>query len=294
MQSLKTAIIVTMSTALLQGCAGGSNNANFTSWDAVGASQTVRIDGNVKYKNYTADTNTGAVTPAALQQRDGQLVVSLDAVEDVEALSVDAGPASVGFDEGEGDAILVAGGLIQAASADGQDAAVFGDPDAFGFNYQTFGGWMTGIGSGSGVIGVGSFGVPSNVRAGEVPNIGDATYVGGAGGVAIDAMGVPYLVTSLATVFVDFVDDEFTFSTTNSQVTNLNTAAQFAQPLYDLIGSGLLSGATLSGTVNAVANMSGTIDGTLYGPGAPEVGGTYHLMGPAGQYLGAFGAVEIP
>lgn len=36
--------------------------------------------------------------------------------------------------------------------------------------------------------------------------------------------------------------------------------------------------------------MNGTLNGTFYGTGAAEVGGTFTMSGAGGTYIGAYGA----
>ncbi len=294
MTRLGAAMVLSVVLVSLQGCGGNPAGKLFVSWDDFGAGDSVRIDGEVRHAPYTADLNTGAVTPGAVVEEAGQMRLSRDGASMLTHLEVRANAGSVEFDEGDGDDIDSAGGLVTASTQNGEDLGVFADPDVNGYNYQTYGAWITGVGTAAGNVGVGSFGNVSSVRAGEVPNAGAATYEGGAIGLAVDAVGTPFFVEADATVMVNFVDDDFTFSTTNSTTTNINTLAVAANPGLDLTGQGDLTNASLSGAVDAVSPMSGTVSGSLYGPGAPEVGGTFYLSGAAGEYAGSFGAVEVP
>ncbi len=263
----------------------------FTAWDNINPGETVILNGQVNHVNYSTNLNTGETTAGVTFRNSGELTVGFDNNLDIESASINAGPASVGFDTNNGDIFTSASPLaINAESADGEDRAIFANVEALGFNYQTFGVWFTGFATGSGIAAVGTFGAPTLTP--NVPIAGVATYNGGAAGFALDPAGNPFFVVSLAEVMVDFTGQTFTFETTGSALENLNTGAQFADSGFDLSGSGAINGAGLQGNVTAVSDLSGSIDGSLYGVNASEVGGLFNLSGPDGRYTGSFGAVD--
>lgn len=296
-----------ISAALVQGCGNGDGDAvrQFTSWDDVNPGETVVIDGEVVHAEYEIDLNSGVTTADPTQRDEAEARVTYDNALDLESVSIDvasggiaAGGGSdpdVEFDKNDGDDIgLVVAGLVGGAvSASGNEIGLWAEPAGLGFNYQTFGVWLTGYNTGAGVVAAGSFGAPTPAAA--VPTMNMATYNGGASGFAVDAAGTPFLVVSDAQVALNFGAGTFTFATTNSAKDNLVDAAELffvGDANFNLNGNGNIMGNSLVGNVAAGYNMAGDLEGWLYGPAGEEVGGLFDLAGPAGRYAGSFGAVD--
>ncbi len=277
------------------GGGGGDPIRQFTSWDDINPGETVVINGEVKFADYTANLQTGVATIGTTQITAAEVKLTYENNGNLERVDIDAGGASVDFDENQGDDIdlvLRFGNLVGGAvSANGEEVGLWAEPVGLGFNYQTFGVWFTGLGTGAGIAAVGSFGA----KTANVPTVGTVTYNGGAAGFALDAAGIPYLVVSDSEVVVNFPNETFTFATTGSAIDNLNDANELdfvPESGLNLSGGGSLSGNSLQGNVSAVFDMSGTLDGSVYGVNGSEVGGLFELSGPAGLYVGSFGAVD--
>lgn len=308
MTQCKIYCVLAASALFIQSCGNGDGNdaiRQFTSWDDVNANETVVINGRVVYAGYETDLNTGDTSVDNTQQDDAEARLTYDNSASLEHISIDVdrgnvrggdGDPDVEFDENDGDNIdLIFGGLAGGAvSASGEEVGLWAEPGALGFNYQTFGVWLTGYNTGAGVAAAGSFGAMTPET--DVPSMDVATYNGAASGFAVDDTGTPFLVVSDAEVMLNFDDGTFTFGTTNSAKDNLVDASLLlfaADSGFNLSGDGNIVGNALEGEVETTGyDMTGDIDGWLYGPTGSEVGGLFDLAGPDGRYAGSFGAVD--
>lgn len=160
------------------------------------------------------------------------------------------------------------------------------------FEHQVFGRWAR-----NGIDGTNAFSrtvasVGTETAAGSVPTSGFSNYDGLAGGEFQTAGGEvgQFLADMSATVGFGGPTPSFDFATSNTRTQALDgTGPITPAAALDMTGSGTLSGARLTGTVQAQADVSGTLEGRLYGPGAVEIGGVMRLEGPDGVVLGAFG-----
>lgn len=302
-RSIGTALVLTAAVMALSGggCSssgggGGGPITQFTSWDDINPGETVVINGNVVHANYQTDLNTGVTNAGPTQSSAAEARLTYDNNSNLVRVDIDAGAASVDFDENQGDDIgLVFGNLVGGAiSANGEEIGLWAEPDGLGFNYQTFGVWLTGYNTGAGVAAAGSFG--ARTPDANVPGAGVLTYNGAASGFAVDADGIPFLVISDSEVVVDFGDGTFTFETTGSLKDNLVDVSEFSfvgDPDFDLAGTGNIVANSLEGNVTAAGyDLAGDVDAWLYGVDASEVGGLFDLVGADGSYAGSFGAVD--
>ena len=304
-RSIGTALVLTAAVMALSGggCSsssggggGGLQIGQFTSWDDINPGETVVINGNVVHANYQTDLNTGFTNAGPTQSSAAEARLTYDNNSNLVRVDIDAGGASVDFNENQGDDIgLVFGNLVGGAiSANGEEIGLWAEPDGLGFNYQTFGVWLTGYNTGAGVAAAGSFG--ARTPDANVPGAGVLTYNGAASGFAVDAAGIPFLVISSSEVVVDFGGGTFTFVTTGSLKDNLVDASEFTfvgDPNFNLIGNGDIVANSLEGNVAAAGyNLAGDVDAWLYGVDASEVGGLFDLVGADGRYVGSFGAVD--
>ncbi|KUJ77793.1 transferrin-binding protein-like solute binding protein [Ruegeria profundi] len=178
-------------------------------------------------------------------------------------------------------------GILGAETANQQNFAVFVDPVAQGYEYQTYGAWITGYGTGSGKVGAGSFG--TKTAAANVPSGKSATYNGASVGVARRADGQPYVTSSDVSVSTDF--STVSVASTGTQAVNVNTGAISSASELDFTGTGSVSGGTFTANV-AGSDTSGRVDGLFYGRQANEVGGTFQTTGPSGvAHAGSFGGI---
>ena len=168
--------------------------------------------------------------------------------------------------------------------------------DTTTFDYQTYGIWVTGVGTASGTYGAASVGAPSPASA--VPAAVLATYAGHAGGRHVAVDGSVFFTTASMSTSVDFFKRELYFNTTDTDQTQ-NLAAGFAavssNNALNMTGTLNITPGTnqFTGTVNTAGGLTGTATGRFYGPAIQEIGGTFSTTGAGVQsYSGAFGGVK--
>jgi hypothetical protein len=164
-----------------------------------------------------------------------------------------------------------------------------------GWEYQTFGAWETGRGTGAGTIGAISVGAPTAGSA--IPTTGDVTFTGATVGLYLDASGAnDYVTASDLTVDADFAARSLAFTTANTEKIHVLTAVTSGAPDLDLSGTLTYAAGTnsFSGALTAAGGMSGNTQGRFYGPSAEELGGVFALSGSSGveSYAGAYGAAQ--
>lgn len=178
-------------------------------------------------------------------------------------------------------------------TGDGKNVAVGANYTALGYNYQTFGVWATGIGTGSGNIGAISAGAATQNSA--LPTTGTATFTGNAGGIYVDPQGQGYLAASDAKLVTNFGSHSINYSTTGSAAVNPTTGAALPNPaLLNMQGTLTYAAGSndFSGSVSS-SGLNGNAKGRFYGPTANEAGGTFALTSSGVQsYIGAFGAKQ--
>lgn len=179
-------------------------------------------------------------------------------------------------------------------AANNQDYVLTASNVAYGWDYQSFGVWTTGAGTGSGTIGAATIGAETAGSA--LPVSGSAVFSGVSGGHYVDSAGVSTFVGSDMTATTNFATRSIAFSTTNTRTSadlvsaisnnNLNTSGALTYSA----GVNQFTGAVTSiggGASNAA--MTGSATGKFYGPTAQEIGGTFALSAGSAGYLGAFG-----
>ena len=164
-----------------------------------------------------------------------------------------------------------------------------------GWDYQTFGIWMTDDGMGSGIAGTFSLGALTPVSS--IPTLGTATYLGATVGHYVDPAGTENLAFADMTATVDFGARSIGFNTTNTHQTaglatiSANDNLNLSGTLTYAPGVNQFSGpvTTVGGGVGN-APMTGTATGSFYGPAAEEIGGGFSARGAGvSGYMGAFG-----
>ncbi len=239
---------------------------------------------------YTADAN--GVTSVAPIGPTGTASATLtyDDKGALRKVTLEGPSTSRTWDSTLGAAFVDTGPGITAVSANGQDIAIAANPSAHGFEYQSFGAWLTGRGTGAGTAGVLSVG--NETSGSNIPKSGTGIFTGVAGGVYVDQAGQDYAVSANASLAADFAKRTAEFTTLGSQkISNFDASVTGASDL-DLTGT-LTYGAgsnAMTGTVVSGSGMSGTANGRFYGPNAVEAGGIFHLRGPGVEtYGGGFG-----
>ncbi len=181
-------------------------------------------------------------------------------------------------------------GLMIADRKDGSASVGFAKPEENGFEYQTYGAWVTYDGDGS-VEDGGGFSVGTPTEAAAVDTAGTATFKGTAAGIYVtDSGDTTDVMTAKAQLDVDFANRSIAFQTSDSQLGETGPAAGL-----DMNGTlTYTSGSNgFQGDVNT-AGMIGTANGRFYGPAATEAGGSFSLDGVDEHLRGGFGAVRQP
>lgn len=297
-------LIVTASVTGLTACGGGGGGSStlsaFTNWSSVTPSSSIVVSGDSYQGTYTYDAATDTVTglTTGSHQSGASYTGTYDAGGSLTSATINsAAGTSVSWSRAAGDTfgtLIIDSRVDAVVSANGENYALAANPTRFGFDYQTFGTWVTGGGTGSGTYGFISVGSPTS--GSSVPTTGTATYTGITGGRYADS-NASYFTSSSMSATVDFAARGIVFSTNSTAFTRdlINTS-----PAANLNLSGSLSysagSASFSGSVSTTgvgtggSALTGTATGRFYGPTAQEIGGTFAVQSGNDFYGGAFGA----
>lgn len=214
------------------------------------------------------------------------------------AFSFSTPTSSVGF---SGSSVLCSAGTGVCGGSGTNSVGVAMNPldppaPALAWNYQTFGYWLVVASSTTTIAGAMSFGNPTPVAA--LPVSGTATYNGLSSGLYVDQTGAVFVHAAEMLSTVDFGPARsVAFSTSNTTISPINTAAPTAFPELNLTGnlaitpgSNQFTGAVTAPGGGSTPAMAGTATGNFYGPTAQEIGGVFSLTGTGPQtMLGGFG-----
>lgn len=293
---------------VLAACSGGGGGGakRFTSFSNVVPDKTYEMQASTKVADYTADLNDGTISVGASESKDANYKLSLDNLGDFTKakLSIAPGPGfgtptAINFDTANGDSFddgamfdAIASDYIVAESANLHRIAVISDHSDMGFEYQSFGVWLTGVDTGSGSVAAMTAGALT--PSAQVPANGLATYNGASTGFYVDADGVPFLAFADFTASVDFTAPaQIDVLATNTQVYDMNNLVAGPNAALDYAGSGAVAAdGTFNAAITAAADLAGNMDGLLYGPTANELGAVFEMSGPDGRYIGAVGASQ--
>jgi hypothetical protein len=263
---------------------------------------TTQINGSSQQVSYTYNTSTqkvtslSAVTPFASTAN----YVGTYAADGstTKAVLTSAASTTITVDKANGDTI----GYLRAfpniaagVTANRQDIVLSANPSAYGWDYQTFGVWSSGGGTGNGTAGVASVGAETSGSA--IPVSGTGSFTGFSGGRYVDSTGADFYIGSDMTATANFGTRSIAFATTNSRTsTDLSTSS--SNPNLNTSGTLTYSAGVnqFTGALTSVgggvsnAAMTGNATGKFYGPTAQEIGGTFAVSGGGTTgYLGAFG-----
>ena len=298
-------ICLMLLTAVLTACAGGGGGGSSSSNGNV----TTTATGFSGQANWTSN-GSGTVTSVGSYS---QATTGLTYTETVNASNVvqsnsftSAAGTTISFNRASGDTIanITAGPLANKSyleqKADSSSIAIVTPASLNGWNYQSYGIWVTGYNGSAGTVGGGSAGTPTTGVA--IPTSGTATFTGNSSGMYVNSSGQSYLTGSSLTATANFATRSIGFATTGTQALALNGGTSFIAA-SGLNMTGTLSYASASnlitGTVTTAGGGSigsnvqtGTLTGKFYGPTATEVGGTFAVRtgGAVESYAGAFGA----
>jgi hypothetical protein len=276
---------------LLGGCSNNHIIQGFDSFATMPKPGTSQLTAGTTEVSFTAANSKVTSVSSASVNANNSVTLTVDAAGVVTGLTIDGTQSSVSFSKANGDQLTFNAGVVRVKSADGKSLAVGADYNTLGFNYQTFGAWMTGVGTGSGHVGAFSAGAVTPVIS--MPTTGTATYNGTAGGIYVDTSGTTFIAAGSSALTANFANHSVSYSTSGTTAVDAVTGAALANPsilnmqgtLTLAAGSDAFGGAVSTGTLNGTAN------GRFYGPTANEAGGTFALTGSGVQsYLGGFGA----
>ncbi len=288
---------------LLTGCGGGGGGGGgsatlgpFVRWSAITPPATVEASGVSQDGDYVAPgpgfsitsiTDEGASTSASAS-------ITYRADNSISRISITTPNGTVVWDEALGDDIDDADpAVVVATNAASTSIAFAVDAIDVGWEYQTFGAWQTGIGTGAGSYGALSIGAPTAGSA--IPTTGGATFTGATMGFYSDGTGDGFVTVSDLTVTADFAARSLGFNANNTQKINTTTAVETAAVNLNMTGTLTYAPATnsFSGALNAAGGMTGTSQGWFYGPSAEELGGVFSLAGTGVEtYTGSYGATR--
>lgn len=283
--------------AVAAGCHAGANA--FTDFASIAKPGSTKIQGTTTETSYIASTSTFLVNSTGPSSNgSGSATIVLDSAGNPTALTISGSNSSAAFDASKGDrfgnsAAIGAPGVIAAVNASGTQEALFADPYVSGFNFQTYGVWETGLGSGSGSAG--AITVGSATPNGGVPVFGTAKFSGSAGGVYVDAAGNNYFAASGLTVDANFGNRSLSLATSGTQKIDAATAVTSSASNLDMSGTlTYASGSSaFNGQVTTASGLTGSAVGNFYGPNAQELGGTFGVKGAGVEgYIGGFGAKQ--
>ena len=282
------------------GGGGWSTLDTFTKFSAIVPDRPTRIQGSSQEVPYTWDPVTEVVTSYGAPTSFGPTAtadVTVDATGEFTSLDFTSAAGSrMSFSASAGDTLgMLMVGVGAAINAAEDKLALYARSLELGWDYQTFGIWMTDDGAGGGVAGTFSLGALTPVSS--IPTLGTATYLGSTMGHYVDPAGTENLAFADMTATVDFGARSIGFNTTNTQQTadlatisandnlNLSGTLTYAPGVNQFTGPVT----TVGGGVGN-APMTGTATGSFYGPAAEEIGGGFSARGAGvSGYMGAFG-----
>lgn len=293
-------LAVCTGTLALVGCGGGGGGtsatlASFSSWSAVQRPSAITVDGISQSGTYTWDSNTNRVTGRVdgTSQTGASYTSTYDANGIATAVALTpAGGSPVSWSRTNGDTfgqLILNSNIDAVVSADGTKIGLAANPYDYNWDYQTFGIWTTGAGTGNGTFGAMSIGAQTS--GGAIPTSGTATYSGHTGGRYVNGTGDYWFTSSAMTAAANFGTRSVTFATTGTQITpdliNVSNNTNL-----NMSGTLTYAAATnqITGSVTTTGGLTGSVNGRFYGPSAQEIGGTFSVTGAGLQgYAGAFG-----
>jgi hypothetical protein len=298
--NLKLALLIS-TVAVLTACGGGGGGtsatlSSFSSWSAVQANSSITVNGISQSGTYTYNTATDLITSRTgdASMSGATYAASYDSNGQATVVTVTpAGSSSISFTRGTDTfgALIINNNIDAVISRDGTKYALAANPYDYGWNYQTFGVWTTGAGTGSGTYGAISIGAETAGSA--IPTTGTATYTGYSAGRYVNSAGNYWFTGSTMTAATNFSTRSISFTTTGTQVTPDLLAVSNNSNL-NMTGTLTYAAATnqIAGSVTTVGGLTGSVNGRFYGPSAQEIGGTFSVTSGSNAlegYAGAFG-----
>ncbi|SEQ29721.1 hypothetical protein SAMN03080615_01096 [Amphritea atlantica] len=297
--SLKATLLCCSVSLLVTGCGGGGGGSSavvkrsFTSFSAIPPNTIVDIEGQSVESSYVANsTSVTSITDLGTDST-AKATLTYDSNGNISKLSIATDNGTVSWDSSS-DSFSYSAPTLEVLSANESNYGVAIVAEDMGWDYQTLGSWVTGMGDINSAGRIGSISVGSRTDGSAVPTTGSATFVGITSGVYIDSAGTAFFVAGNTSINADFSARSLNFTTFNNNTVNGNTGATGVNS--DLNLSGTLTYAAgsnnFSGSVNGTG-LTGSASGYFYGPSAEEAGGTFALTGSGVEnYTGAFGSKQ--
>ena len=297
---MKRCVLYGLIPIFLSACGGSSSTntgAPLVNFSSTTANSTVELSGGINNEgNYTYDV-AGLKLTGFSNYTSGQTgtkaTVTYDANKQPTSVTLtSAGGTSTTWNSATDTfgVLRINNSVDVVISANNQNYALAANPYDFGWDYQTFGTWVTGGGTGSGTVG--NYTVGSVSTGSGIPTTGSGTYTGSTGGRYSDALGNDHFTSSDLSASANFATRSVSL-TSSSTATTRDLLAVSADANLDFTGTMTYTAATnnLSGTITTTGGDTGTVKGQFYGPAAEELGGTFSLN-PVGlkAFIGAFGA----
>lgn len=286
-----------VSLTLISACGGGGKSATlapFTSWADLQPNKTIKVDGISQSGTYTYDIGRRVIVGRSIAPASGgaSYETKLDGANNaIETVINPAGASSVSWNRAKDfyGYLLIDPSVDALVSADGSRRALAANPYDYGWNYQSFGIWTTGAGTGGGTYGVISVGAMTPDAA--IPTSGVASYFGSAGGQYIDRSGRDYTTGADMRANVNFTNRSIAFETSGTAQTRdlINVSGNSGLDMRGNL-SYSPSNNSIVGGVSTRNGLNGSVTARFYGPSAQEIGGTFSLEnGGIEGYVGAFG-----
>jgi len=313
MKNIKVVLAVIMSSVAV-GCGGGGGGGGggtsptlsaFTSFSNIKPGDRVVLSGDSQEVDYTATISGNSSKVDSLNNfkahdSGAEVIVGYNSSGYLNYVKLTtAEGTNLEFTEQNGSKVFEFGEILEVSNASGTDYIITIDPSElpseFQFDYQSFGIWTTGGGTGSGKTGVYSVGNPTAVS--NMPLSGTANYAGLSFGRYVDGTGKSFFSEGTVSVNADFSAQTVGFATNYGATSLMNEISEVFSSGAFLSMNGTLSissgTSTFSGPVTTSSGLSGTASGRFYGPSANEVGGTFNLTGNSIEtHSGGFGAVR--
>lgn len=276
------------------GGGGGSAPPPFVKFSSIAVPGSARISGNSQQASYIvtySPQQVSSVSTPTTSNPGAFMDVTMNSARNITAITIQSANgtmASIGS---------ATAGVEWTAGATSQTFVMTPSVSTVGWDYQTFGVWITGYNAGQGTAGAFSGG--TGTAPAMIPTGGTATYNGLAGGIYVAAGGNAYTTQAAMTANVDFAVRSISFSSGAPVLVGLFDGIQ-SMPVNSLAMTGALGYSagsnTFSGTVSTNSNLSGTgtmtgtAAGKFFGPTAQELGGTYAVTdGNGAHMIGGFG-----
>lgn len=302
-RTIKMALVVVITTQFA-GCGGGGGSSStvssFVRVTPSGDDTYVSFSGGLSDEaTYNYNTGTSKITSVSTlagASSSPSMTYVVDSNNNVKTVTFSsAAGTSLSFNAGVDTASVLAmnNSIETLVTANGEDYILSANPYDFGWDYQTFGTWVTGAGTGSGTVGVASIGWTTS--ASSVPTTGTATYTGYTGGRYAGSDGTEYFTSSNLSASANFASRSIGVATTNTYKTTSLSSPGSADSNLNFTGTATYSAGSnqFSGAMTTGSGLTGTLTGLFYGPSAEEIGGTFGFQAGSGvpeTYAGSFGA----